>query len=155
MGRLVVDPDLCVACRNCLLACVVDRHSLSKNLLGAQDENPKPLPRLYLAEHAGGSMPVHCRHCDPAACVIACPTRAMHRDGYGMVVYDDAACIQCFMCVASCPYNACWQSNDRSRVLKCDMCPNRETPACADACPTGAITYDDATESSRSSGGNS
>lgn len=155
MGRLVVDPDLCVACRNCLLACVVDRHSLSKNLLGAQDENPKPLPRLYLAEHAGGSMPVHCRHCDPAACVIACPTRAMHRDGYGMVVYDDAACIQCFMCVASCPYNACWQSNDRSRVLKCDMCPNRETPACADACPTGAITYDDATESPGSSGGNS
>lgn len=144
-----------MACRNCLLACAIDRHSLSKHLMSAQSESSKPLPWLRLAEYASGSMPVYCRHCDPAACVTSCPTGAMHRDTGGMVVYVDTACIQCFMCVVSCPYNACWQSDDRARVLKCDMCPNRETSACADACPTGAITYEATIESPRSSGGNS
>ncbi len=144
MGRLIIDPDLCVACRNCLIACAVDRHSLAKSLLGAIKESPRQLPRLRIAPHVQGSMPVHCRHCDPAPCIAACPTWAMHRDEDGMVSYDDGACIQCFMCVASCPYGACWQAEDGAQVLKCDMCPNREGPACADACPTGAITYEEA-----------
>ena len=26
-------------------------------------------------------------------------------------------------------------------ALKCDLCPDREVPACAASCPTGAITY--------------
>jgi len=143
VSHLIVDPELCVACRNCLLACAVDRHSLAKNLLGAQMESPRQLPRLWLAEYGSGSMPVHCRHCDPAPCVTACPTGAMHRDKDDMVGYHDGACIQCLMCVASCPHGACWPSDDGTQVLKCDMCPNRETPACADACPTGAITYEE------------
>jgi carbon-monoxide dehydrogenase iron sulfur subunit len=25
--------------------------------------------------------------------------------------------------------------------LKCDLCPDRDVPACAASCPTGAITY--------------
>jgi Fe-S-cluster-containing hydrogenase component 2 len=26
-------------------------------------------------------------------------------------------------------------------ALKCDLCPGRDVPACADACPTGAILF--------------
>jgi carbon-monoxide dehydrogenase iron sulfur subunit len=31
-------------------------------------------------------------------------------------------------------------------ALKCDLCPEREVPACAAACPTGSITYGEGDE---------
>jgi carbon-monoxide dehydrogenase iron sulfur subunit len=142
LGRLVVDPSLCVACQSCSIACSVDRHSLGKVLLRAVSEKPVPAPRVRVVPHSSGSMPVQCRHCENAPCVLACPSAAMGYSAEGTVTYDRARCLACFMCVAVCPFCACEMSSDRHSVIKCDLCPNRETPACADACPTGALTYE-------------
>ena len=39
-------------------------------------------------------------------------------------------------------YNVCYTKLLRGKVIKCDLCGG--DPQCAEACPTGAITYVDA-----------
>lgn len=153
MAVLIIEPALCVACRGCTTACAVDRHSVSKKMLSALAETPLPVSRIRLGVERGQAMPQACRHCQEAACVANCPAGAMFAAADGTVAYDHGRCIKCFMCVASCAFGACDISTDRAFVLKCDLCPNREVPACADACPTGALTYDEASAKPETAGG--
>ncbi len=143
MGVLIVEPDNCVGCRNCVVACSVDRHSLSKDFVSALTETPRPEPRIRLKQVADKPVPVPCRHCEHAPCVLACPSGAMSIAEDTSVLYDQERCIKCFMCAAACPFSACYVSEDASYVVKCDLCPNRDVPACVDACTTRALTYQD------------
>jgi len=45
------------------------------------------------------------------------------------------------MCVLACPFGVI--SEDRKKVVKCDRCPDREIPACVEACPTKALTFEE------------
>ena len=150
MKRLFVRPELCTGCKTCELACAVE-HSRSKNLLGAMLESPPPHPRLYV-EAATPSpfetlkMPMTCRHCDPAPCIAACIPQAMHRSPDDVVtnVGGKRDCIACGMCVMMCPFGMIARApapDGKIMALKCDLCPDRDVPACAAACPTGAIVY--------------
>jgi carbon-monoxide dehydrogenase iron sulfur subunit len=40
-----------------------------------------------------------------------------------------------------CPYGVVGREWERRIALKCDRCPDRETPACVDACPTRALIF--------------
>jgi carbon-monoxide dehydrogenase iron sulfur subunit len=52
--------------------------------------------RVLGVEHE--AFPVSCRHCDPAACLSACPSGALRRDGdTGAVVLDPEKCKACAM----------------------------------------------------------
>ena len=133
MKRLFVRPELCTGCKTCEIACAVE-HSRSKSLLGAMMESPPPHSRVYVEAVPRDSFdvlkfPMTCRHCDPAPCIAACIPRAMH---------------SCCMCIMMCPFGMIGRGrapNGKIMALKCDLCPDREVPACAAACPTGAITY--------------
>lgn len=150
MKRLFVQPELCTGCKSCQLACAVE-HSRSKNLLGAMLEEYPPHARLYVeavftAPFTVLKMPLTCRHCDPAPCMAACLPQAMHRTSQGVVtnVGGQHACIACGMCIMLCPFGMIGRGADpggKVMALKCDLCPEREQPACAAACPTGAIRY--------------
>jgi carbon-monoxide dehydrogenase iron sulfur subunit len=156
MRRLYVRPELCTGCKTCELACAVE-HSRSKNLLGAMLESPPPHSRIYveaapLSPFEILKMPMTCRHCDPAPCIAACIPQAMHRSPDDVVtnVGGKHACIACGMCVMMCPFGMIARglapdgsSTTGAKViaLKCDLCPEREVPACAAACPTGAIVF--------------
>ena len=86
-------------------------------------------------------VPIFCRHCDEPECVITCMSGAMSKDEKtGIVSYDEGKCGSCFMCVMSCPYGLL-KADDRtkSKILKCDLCKDEETPRCVKMCPTGAI----------------
>ena len=152
MKRLFVRPELCTGCKTCEIACAVE-HSQSKTLLGAITESPPPHTRIYVEappgnghKMAGLKMPMTCRHCDPAPCIAACIPQAMHR-GAGDVVTNVGgknACIACGMCVMMCPFGMIARAPSPEGVmmaLKCDLCPDLAVPACAAACPTGAIVF--------------
>jgi len=150
MKRLFVRPELCTGCKTCEIACAVE-HSQSKTLLGAMMESPPPHTRIYVEATStslpdGQKMPMTCRHCDPAPCIAACIPQAMHR-GPGDVVTNVGgkhACIACGMCVMMCPFGMIARAPAPDGVmmaLKCDLCPDLAVPACAAACPTGAILF--------------
>jgi len=40
-----------------------------------------------------------------------------------------------------CPYGVIGREWERRIALKCDRCPDREIPACVEACPTKALVF--------------
>lgn len=150
MKRLFVHPVLCTGCKTCEIACAVE-HSRSKNLIGAMMESPPPQSRIYVEAVMRSpfevfKMPMTCRHCDPAPCISACIPQAMHYTGGGTVtnVGGKHACIACSMCIMTCPFGMITRGKSpegQVMALKCDLCPERDIPACAAACPTGAIVF--------------
>ena len=92
------------------------------------------------------AVPVHCHHCEEAACVAACPTGAAHRDAEtSLVLVEAARCIGCKMCVQACPFGVIVMGPAGTSAIKCDLCIERlvagQQPACVEACPTPALTF--------------
>jgi Fe-S-cluster-containing hydrogenase component 2 len=85
-----------------------------------------------------------CLQCVEPLCMEACPADAIVVDEMtGARVVDDNECIACGECV-----EACGECFDPPRLrldpatdlaLKCDLCGG--DPECAEACPTGALSY--------------
>lgn len=57
----------------------------------------------------------------------------------GAIRHDGSGCVRCWMCIMACPYGAILIDPKGKSILKCDLCPGRETPACVGACKTGAL----------------
>ncbi len=135
--------DRCVGCHTCEIACAVE-HSAGKQLLAAISEPVKPRKRLYVEAAQNLAVPVLCRHCESAPCVAACPTGATYRDERSqLVLQDHRKCIGCLLCVQACPFGMMGRRAESRVTVKCDRCPERERPACVDACPTHALVYVD------------
>lgn len=149
MERLFCDPRRCVGCHACELACAVE-HSPKKELFEAVLAGEVSPPRRavqtlgkepYRVAIGGVVLSLGCHHCDPAPCVDACITGAMHKRD-GETVCDDDKCVGCWMCVMACPYGAI---TPKETALKCDLCPDRVDRsgraryACIEACPTEAL----------------
>ena len=139
--------DRCMACKNCELACAI-AHSESKELYAAILSGEKPGHRISVEAYGRKAVPVNCNHCEEAACVMACPTGAVHRERPGEpVIVDNERCIGCRMCVMACPFGVITVSPDGKGVLKCDLCMERlaegKEPACVEACPTSALVFID------------
>lgn len=150
---VIVDPSQCMGCRSCELACAV-AHSASRDLMTDVRQGEKPGRRINVEPYGRTAVPVHCRHCEEPACVLACPTGAVHRAGpTGPVLSDQARCIGCKMCVQACPFGVITLTADGKGVLKCDQCVERlaqgQEPACVNACPTKALLFGDEDEVSR------
>ena len=87
-----------------------------------------------------------CQHCDNPACVVACPTGAMHKDEEtGLVSVDEEVCIGCGACATSCPYGAPKVNEELGHSTKCDGCAERLAaglkPVCVLACPARALDF--------------
>ena len=136
-----VDLDACTGCKACVSAC----HSL--NGLD-EDEIWRSVGLLHggsVEEPYQQTVTTACHHCEDPACLNGCPVKAYEKDSdTGIVRHLDDQCIGCQYCILKCPYDVPKYSAKRGIVRKCDMCHSRlaanEAPACAQACPTSAIS---------------
>ncbi|QFR49712.1 molybdopterin oxidoreductase [Sulfurimonas lithotrophica] len=138
--RFHFDATACVGCRCCEVAC------------NEQNNNPSDIKWRRVGEMEGGEFPVFtqifnsmsCNHCIDPECLKGCPTNSYIKiDKTGIVVHEDETCIGCQYCTWNCPYGVPTFHEERNIVTKCHMCHERldvgQTPACVQACPSGAI----------------
>jgi carbon-monoxide dehydrogenase iron sulfur subunit len=163
MKDLRIQPELCLGCHSCEIACAV-AHSKTKTLFSALGEKPSPRRRISVEyiRSAEISIPIVCRQCEDAPCVLACPTKALSQNGdTGFVHHNPEQCVDCWTCSTVCPrlvslYRlilviGCWSSSmkyNRGVIgtrteagVKCDLCEDRDLPACVEACPTHALVF--------------
>ena len=155
-----LDPDLCTGCRRCESACVEIRYP---DLLGPpgpagpatlDPDHPAVLERRRLAvrfslDPADPAAPRAsrpsglsvCTHCADHPCTPVCPHHALIRWPGGAVELREDRCTGCGRCVSACPVRGIRRAVDLSLAMKCDGCaPLGIAPACAAACPSGALT---------------
>jgi carbon-monoxide dehydrogenase iron sulfur subunit len=142
-----------MGCHTCELACAI-AHSSSKDIETMMISGEKPGYRIHVESYGPRSIPLNCQHCEEPACVLACPTGAVHQKAPGKpVLFDKERCIGCGMCVQACPFGVITMSSEGKGVLKCDLCIERlaegQEPACVTACPTKAVTFEREEETNR------
>ncbi|MFC1911997.1 4Fe-4S dicluster domain-containing protein [Chloroflexota bacterium] len=151
---MLVDVTKCVSCWWCYAAC--KNHNRLPETIKPDPAEPPPLsPQVWTTlkpvkkDSEWHSRKQACNHCTDAACVEVCPTGALSYNGLGFVQYDKDKCSGCGYCAEFCPFGVPQlQGNKLTGVAamdKCTFCVDRvangEQPACAEACPTGAIKF--------------
>ncbi len=154
MKTVIVHPERCVGCMQCMPACAT-AHSHTGNLVTATLEKPQPRPRVHVgAGLYGEGFPNRCRHCDPAPCMLACLPGAIYRSPEtASVLIDPDRCINCASCAMACPFGVIRYHEDymaqpgKSVAVKCDNCVERQAkgmiPACVEMCKVGALTFEE------------
>ncbi len=129
---LIVDPEKCVGCRHCALACSFAKEgvfSLAKARIGTIW-----MPRI------GMNVTMICQHCGKPACADVCPTGAILRDEEtGAVIINLDLCIGCKMCMTACPFGAISIDYETKTMIKCDLCGG--DPECAKHCVYDALDF--------------
>ncbi|CAH2030874.1 4Fe-4S dicluster domain-containing protein [Trichlorobacter ammonificans] len=143
MKRIYSIEEACIGCHLCEVACITS-HSRSKDPITAfLHEKERPLARCVVEEAEEGVIAIstRCRHCDEPACVEACIAGAIQKQEDGRVIVDTDKCVGCWSCVMACPFGAISRDLKKKKSNKCDLCPDRDTPACVAACPNRALIY--------------
>ena len=166
---LLFDSTLCIGCRACQAACK-EANAMAAEVPvryaawnegtwdSPTDLSGKTLTVVQVYQH--GTMAEkdratdgfafvkqQCMHCTDASCISVCPVTAMTKDPVtGIVSHHPDRCIGCRYCVLACPFGVPrYEFHDPfGEIQKCQLCanlPDREIPACADVCPTGATLY--------------
>jgi Fe-S-cluster-containing hydrogenase component 2 len=90
-------------------------------------------------DHESRTVPVMCLQCEEAACMAACPAKAITEDPKtGARLVNNTKCIQCQMCINVCLFGCTSFDTQGRKIIKCDLCGG--DPQCAKVCPSGAIT---------------
>ncbi len=156
----LIDPAKCMGCRGCQVACKQwNQLPAEQTTFTGTYENPPRFSadtwlRVAFREHdlEDGNVDWYmaklgCMHCTDAACMQACPAGAIYRSDEGTVNIDEVKCIGCNYCVTACPFHVIGFDRLTNKARKCTFCHDRLVngmePSCAQACPTGAITFGD------------
>ncbi len=147
---IVISEQYCLGCKTCVIECAM-AHSDAATLAQAAQSSSPPQARVHVDGLDSGAMPLQCRHCEDAPCMMACPTEALDRaTPQSPVILNADLCIGCRICMMVCPFGVIELSRNGKAATKCDLCAARtqkgEEPACVAGCATGALTYQDADE---------
>ncbi|TRZ68219.1 MAG: 4Fe-4S ferredoxin [Methanothrix sp.] len=126
------DISRCIACHACEVACE-KAHGAAKIFVDVVRDR--------------ASVPVSCCQCEKATCVMVCYPGALSQDN-GSITFDPDRCTGCDLCVLACPFGAAVQL-EQNAVRRCDLCSEREVPACVVTCPSQALIWDDVESISR------
>lgn len=155
----LIDVSKCTGCRGCQLACKQWNQQPAKQTVHyGSYQNPPDLQSntwmLIRFQEIAQKEQVKwlfrkdgCMHCTDAACVKVCPSGALYHTEFRSVSIHRERCIGCKECISACPFNIPRYDRVTDKVYKCDLCHSRLQadliPACAKACPTGAVTFGD------------
>ena len=156
---MLVDVTKCVSCWWCYAACK-NYNRLPETIKPDPEKPPALSPTVWttLKPIKKGdewiSRKQACNYCTDAACVEVCPTGALSYNKLGFVQYDKNKCSGCGYCAEFCPFGVPQLEGNKVTGIavmdKCTFCQDRvangEQPACAAACPTGAIKFGKRTE---------
>jgi len=145
---MLVDTSNCLYCNACTVECKRENDvPVGKDIFWTQMEIHEtgefPDVLQYFFKRA-------CNHCTEAACVDVCPTGALYHHPEGFVVLDQDRCNGCGYCTQVCPFHIPQLEvfdplTGAAKAHKCTFCVQRTAdggePACAMACPFGAIAY--------------
>jgi formate dehydrogenase iron-sulfur subunit len=152
---VLVDTTRCVGCRACEAACA-EANDLPSPPEGDQvmqqprDTSTTAFTVVNRTDAPGGGDRFgkkQCMHCLAPACASACPVRALNKLPTGPVTYDASKCMGCRYCMVACPFDVPKYEYEAlaPRVRKCSFCAPRQQqglpPACAEVCPSGALTF--------------
>ncbi|MFC1981077.1 4Fe-4S dicluster domain-containing protein [Chloroflexota bacterium] len=131
MKILTVNPDRCVGCRLCELAC---------SLKHTGESNPARARIQVIGSEELFSLAVACFQCEKPYCLEACPDDAIVKDEMtGVVKVLGEKCTGCKRCLLACPFgNIAFSSVDKV-AIKCELCDGE--PECVLFCPTKALEY--------------
>jgi formate dehydrogenase beta subunit len=152
---MLIDVSKCIGCWWCYAACK-NYNGLPETTRPNMDDPPEltahtwtTLFTLHKEGDQWSSRKQACMHCTDASCEQVCPTGAISHQGAAVVI-DQEWCIGCGYCVQACPFGVPHRDEELGTARKCTFCIDRtsngEKPACADACPTGAIQFGDRTD---------
>jgi len=154
----LIDVSTCIGCKACQAACMEwnDIRDEVGSCSGVFD-NPVDLTakswtvmRFAEVEEKGKLEWLirkdGCMHCADPGCLKACPSPgAIIQYANGIVDFHQENCIGCGYCITGCPFNIPRISQEDNKAYKCSLCSDRvavgQAPACAKACPTGAIQF--------------
>lgn len=155
---MLYDTTKCVGCKACQNACK-DWNGNPPNVdpSGLYDAPTElsadawTIIQLYDGEDEYSFSRKGCMHCIEPACAAACPVSALQKTAEGPVTYDPKRCIGCRYCMVACPFDVPRFEWDEviPVVDKCTFCTTEGRnrleeglgPACAEACPTGALIW--------------
>jgi Fe-S-cluster-containing dehydrogenase component len=149
---VLVDTTLCVGCRACEAACAETNGNPpppeGDDVFSSKREtSTRAFTVVNRAEDTKRFAKRQCMHCISPACASACPVRAMDKKPEGPVTYNPDKCMGCRYCMVACAFEIPKYEYDSNapRVRKCTFCAERQAaglgPACAEVCPSGALTF--------------
>lgn len=154
---MLYDATVCVGCNGCTNACRqwngTEPETDARQVYDAPQElsaDTYTLIQLYKEGDEFSFVKRQCMHCVDPACVSGCPVHALQKTAAGPVTYDHDRCIGCRYCQNACPFHVPRFEWDKARfpvITKCHFCYESRIqkgiggPACADRCPTGALTW--------------
>jgi Fe-S-cluster-containing dehydrogenase component len=81
-----------------------------------------------------------CQQCEDAACIVACPVSAIHKnESVGTTEIDHELCTTCQACIEECPYKSIYFDETEDKIIACDLCGG--DPKCVMYCQTEAIEF--------------
>jgi Fe-S-cluster-containing dehydrogenase component len=125
----VIDSERCVGCQSCMFACArrFGRGGLSKSTILAKS----------IGGVERGYTVIVCRACPDPPCAKVCPTGAIIRRKYGVLV-NASKCIACKHCVEECPFGAVFWDDEANKPAICVHCGY-----CVDYCPYNVIKMEE------------
>ncbi|MBV8916056.1 MAG: formate dehydrogenase subunit beta, partial [Acetobacteraceae bacterium] len=155
----LIDVSRCIGCKACQAACSEwnDIRQPPGEFEGAiqnpPDLNAKTWTLMRFTEYENEKGDLEwlirkdgCMHCSDPGCLKACPSPgAIVQYANGIVDFNEGNCIGCGYCLKGCPFNIPRYGAVDNKAYKCTLCSDRVAvglePACAKACPTGAIMF--------------